>query len=178
MPLSHLPSLTPSIQAVLTPWVEGVRVEVMGDSIRLEREGLVMDLDNLGEGECGDYNPEDPDDTPYLRFSFYCRIDEALEHDQLQELQDSSYCTLIDARLDLPSRLAFASSIFREVFESLGPHPDVDAGVKRICESLSAINTSDLGGVAEALNAARSQDRLNEELPHRGEAEQKRGMRM
>lgn len=53
----------------------------------------------IGEGNDGDYNEDDEDDIPLLRFScderkYYDRGDERLEDDGVWEgMEDASYCT-------------------------------------------------------------------------------------
>lgn len=44
---------------------------------------------DLGEGVSGDYNPDDPEDEPLLRFDTYQRD----ETGEWVEFEDGSYCT-------------------------------------------------------------------------------------
>ena len=137
-----------------------------------------MDLDDLGEGDNGDYDPEDVDDTPLLRFSFYRKAGENDPDEELMEIHDSSYCTLIDARLDLETRLACAAVIFSNVYDAAGPYPDeYAAGAKRACESMSRMCAEQLGAVGEALKAAKTQTSLSQTLPDASMA-RKPGARM
>lgn len=176
MPDSCLDKLSAPIREVLGPWVEDVEVKTLGQSIRLEKQGLVMDLDDLGEGENGDYDPDDPDDTPFLRFSFYTRPKGGGPSDEdLVEIHDSSYCTLIDARLDFETRLACALVVFRNVQQVVGPYPDEYAqGAKRACEEMSAMCARQLG----AMEAAKAHDSLEQRLPKVPEAGRKMGVRI
>ena len=162
-------------QDILAPFLIDTQVQIQGESFRITRKGLVMDLDNLGEGEHGDYDPDDPDDTPFLRFSFYRKAEG--NEEELMEIHDSSYCTLIDARLDLETRLACALAIFSEVYDAVGPYPDEYAsGAKRTCEAMSAMCAEYIGGQVAALQAAKIQESLNRSMP--GSPERKTGPRM
>lgn len=55
----------------------------------------------IGEGWAGDYDPDNPDDDPLLRFSCFKRtkteFDSRLGVDEWEELPDSSYCTRMRA---------------------------------------------------------------------------------
>ena len=92
---------------------------------------VVVVLEDIGEGWNGDYNPEDPDDTPLVRFS-------VLEKDGEVYLpvDDASYCTQLSIFTNREQLEAIARSILAEVA------PEVLAGnsVKRLCERLSWIN--------------------------------------
>lgn len=180
MPDSCLDKLSAPIREVLGPWVEDVEVKTLGQSIRLEKQGLVMDLDDLGEGENGDYDPDDPEDTPLLRFSFYARPTGAGDKDgELMEIRDSSYCTLIDARLDFETRLACALVVFRNIQQVVGPYPDEYAqGAKRACEEMSAMCVQLLGPLGEAMEAAKAHGSLEENLPKAPEAGRKMRVRV
>lgn len=47
----------------------------------------------VGEGQCGDFNEDDPDDVPYLRIT----ADDLEYIDNSRSRQDNSYCTLLPA---------------------------------------------------------------------------------
>ena len=52
----------------------------------LEEDGIRVEWEDIGEGICGDYNPEDPDDIPLLRFSVSILLD-----GQWEAVEDASY---------------------------------------------------------------------------------------
>ncbi len=56
-------------------------------------------LRNIGEGWCGDYNENDPDDEELLRFDVYIMTEGYVseDFDGWEEMEDSSYCTQIPA---------------------------------------------------------------------------------
>lgn len=81
----------------------------------ISQDGLVMvELEDLGEGICEDYDPNDPEDMPLLRFTLYRMCDDPAhvaklpykfegslyEEGEWMAVSDGSYCTQI--RADLP----------------------------------------------------------------------------
>lgn len=61
--------------------------------ISTRRGDLIAEWEYIGEGLCGDYNPDDPDDVKLLRFTvkqFHITSDWG---GQWRELDDGSYCT-------------------------------------------------------------------------------------
>lgn len=98
---------------------------------------MQMKCDNVGvgwtylnEGYDGDYDPNDPDDKPLLRFDVWCDDFEVL---------DASYCTHVPATTDRATLQRMLSHIMNAVFENVHQ----GKGVKKICERLSWINPSD-----------------------------------
>lgn len=71
-----------------------------------------LDWIDLGEGIDGDYNPDDPDDQPYLRADLY----QMSEGGEWQEVNDGSYCTL--AIVNTPSDTLKKISV--DLFADLG----------------------------------------------------------
>ena len=98
-----------------------------GDSISLQRDGVEVELCNLNEGLCGDYDPDDPEDINLLRFDVLYRG---------EQLDDASYCTQVPASTDMSGLETVLSVILNEVREP------VVAGhsIKKICERLSWID--------------------------------------
>lgn len=58
----------------------------------VEQDGLRVDLEYIGEGYNGDYDPNDPEDEPLLRFTL---ID--VSDGDWNPVDDASYCTTISA---------------------------------------------------------------------------------
>ena len=73
--------------------------------MKLEREGIRVSWEDIGEGMNGDYNDKDPDDQPLYRFyvdlntSHYPDDPEAVtaDEDGWFEPVNNSYCTLVNA---------------------------------------------------------------------------------
>lgn len=74
-----------------------------GDLCTLEENNLKVTMEWIGEGFCGDYEPENPDDIPLIRFSCYRRRDsdtlvrmtshEFMDGLDWDGIDDASYCT-------------------------------------------------------------------------------------
>ena len=91
--------------------------------------GVHVELEDLGEGLSGEYNDEDTDDEPLLRFT-------VTSGEDFEPIEDASYCTRISADTDLVRQGHLASMILNEVLEP------VLAGksIKKLCERLSWID--------------------------------------
>src|SRR5690606_2687249 len=59
---------------------------------RLEGQNYAVEVDWLGEGNEGDYDPMDPSDIPLLRFDVQLR-----DNHGWQDCDDASYCTQVPA---------------------------------------------------------------------------------
>ena len=59
-----------------------------------EDDCIQVCLVNIGEGTCGDYNPDNPDDVNLLRFdvNYYDK-----DANDWMEVEDASYCTNVEA---------------------------------------------------------------------------------
>ena len=94
-----------------------------------EDQGVVVEINFIGEGEGGDYNIDDPDDRPLLRFDVSRRLDDGT----LEAVADASYCTMLraDARDVLVKEAA--QFILREVRDAVIG----GSSIKKTCERLS-----------------------------------------
>jgi len=89
-----------------------------------------IDLEWIGEGWSGDYDPDEPLDDPLLRFSVYRQDDNG----EWQEVDDASYCTrLVGDKLTAED----ADLIFDYMFQQIGTTLSEASSIKRICERLS-----------------------------------------
>ena len=95
-----------------------------GVIISVEKEDVRVDMEFIGEGWCGDYDPSDPGDEPLLRFTVY--------QDNMQ-VDDASYCMSVRADSDKSYIERLAKTILEAVF------PAIKGGfsVKKLCEALS-----------------------------------------
>ena len=59
---------------------------------------LMMEWEWIGEGICCEYNPDDPEDEPLLRFTVYVKDEDG----GWEQAEDCSYCTnnAIDTPMD------------------------------------------------------------------------------
>jgi hypothetical protein len=105
-------------------------IEVIKDNIRLVWE-------DIGEGWSGDYNDEDPDDTPLLRFSIDWREN---ANSDWEGLDDASYCTGLPIDTDADTLCEYAESIIA----SLSSTKEKPTGYKRTLERWSWLGIEDL----------------------------------
>lgn len=105
------------------------------DWLHLEYEegGVRVCWDDIGEGICGDYNPDDPDDIPLLRF--YVDI---FRDGQWEEVEDASYCTLMPVTTPKPILDRALRYLHAEYKDALSDYPY--SSVKKLGERLSWIS--------------------------------------
>lgn len=101
---------------------------------RIESKHWAVEWVDLGEGWKGDYNPDDPEDEPLLRFDFYSRENRKSPWDVPQ---DSSYCTQVNADTPVEVRKKLLVYLLMEVIDF-----PPDQSIKKLCERLSWIEES------------------------------------
>lgn len=104
---------------------------------------LRVTLENIGEGYGGDYDPNDPEDRPLLRFYVYIHnplysIDNGTE--EWLEVDDASYCTLLSATLDDNKKEKAARKILGMIESCI----DNGESLKKCCEMISWIDDKNL----------------------------------
>lgn len=93
----------------------------------VEHQGVAVELEDIGEGLSGDYDPSDPYDVALLRFTVLLNG---------EQVEDASYCTRIPADTDSITQATLAATILEQVIEEvLCGH-----SIKRLCEELSWID--------------------------------------
>lgn len=98
--------------------------------------------DYIGEGVCGDYDPEDPHDVALMRFDAYVNtslvsLEDIAYEDEFEDWampQDSSYCTNVPEQTPGPRLLVLAQEIADTLCEALPK-----GGWKRAAEEMSWI---------------------------------------
>ena len=105
-------------------------VSVSDDIIRIE-------LVNIGEGVCGDYDPEDPDDINLLRFDASIKNNDG----EWEEIEDASYCTRLRADADIEQLKKAATMIHNSYRSEISSYESYLNGpsVKKLGEELSWI---------------------------------------
>ena len=92
-------------------------------------EDVTVELEDIGEGISGDYDPNDKDDIPLLRFTVW--------KDHVQ-VDDASYCTQVPTTISVTEATKVLSTIMNEVFE-----PVIRGySIKKMCERLSWIDST------------------------------------
>ena len=116
--------------------MEGGRL--MAEAIAVRGKVRVVMDDGCGEGIEGDYDDEDQEDVPLMRFEVQRKY-----KGKWVFCADSSYCTQIDARLTKKEHKRLAELILNQVYddaESITEDPENDYACKKTCEGLSWIN--------------------------------------
>ena len=88
-----------------------------------------IDLEHIGEGWNGDYQPDNANDAPLLRFYVYLD-DEAIE--------DASYCTQLPDTLPPETKAAAIVYLMEEIYNPASE----GHSIKKLCERLSWIHPS------------------------------------
>lgn len=83
-----------------------------------------VELEHIGEGYNGDYDPTDPEDAPLIRFTVY---------DGDEPVDRGSYCTNVTACASQNALWKFAEDMARV----LQPIIDSEGSVKTLCENFS-----------------------------------------
>ncbi|MCA3267868.1 MAG: hypothetical protein ING19_17540, partial [Azospirillum sp.] len=75
-------------------------------------------LEWIGEGNDGDFQLDDPDDTPLIRFSVYRRnVDGKNTGNEFEPVDEASYCTRIPIDTDRATLRKVADRIMDEVYD-------------------------------------------------------------
>ena len=93
----------------------------------LTANGVTVELDDIGEGLSGDYDPEDKDDISLLRFT-------VLKDDE--PVDDASYCTQVPTNVTITEATKILGAIMNEVAEPL----EQGYSIKKMCERISWID--------------------------------------
>lgn len=100
---------------------------------------LRVDWYNAGEGICGDYDPDEPNDINLLRFDVYVK-----RNNMWEEVPDASYCTNMPASASAKTLQAALEAIFKR-YRAVIDGPEYPS-VKKLGEELSYISEADFGG--------------------------------
>ena len=101
--------------------------------VEVEREGVIVVLSWIGEGWDGDYQDDDPEDCPLLRFSVYRATTGPQDRN---EINDASYCTRIPATVSQNTAHRLAVYILDAVYDAAHD----GHSIKKLCERLSWID--------------------------------------
>ena len=113
-------------------------------TIAISKDGMVkVEWTDLGEGTCGEYRPDDPNDVALLRYDAWVRVtgtqmdeirglENNYEDDEWGYKPDGSYCTLTPVDTHGPVLLALAEIIADRLADNLD-----NGGWKRTAEEMS-----------------------------------------
>ncbi len=93
----------------------------------LTANGVTVELEDIGEGLSGDYDPEDKDDIPLLRFT-------VLKDNE--PVEDASYCTQVPTNVTITEATKILGAIMNEVLEPVTQ----GHSIKKMCERISWID--------------------------------------
>lgn len=94
------------------------------EDMTLVRDHRMVQFSHIGEGLNGDYDPNDPDDIPLLRFDIYELVD-----GEWQQMDDASYCTGIPVDTPIAEIRGYLTMIMDSTYDL--------TNVKREAELLS-----------------------------------------
>jgi hypothetical protein len=115
------------------------------NSVNFEEMELIdgpfkVEWEYIGEGLSGDYDEEDEDDEPLLRFSCYEKVGENWE-----PIDDSSYCT----QLAVTTPRSVLEHGLLAIMSELKDAMERGSGVKRAMEQMSWISSKDFEGARQ-----------------------------
>ena len=99
-----------------------------------------VEWEYIGEGVSGDYDEEDEDDEPLLRFSCYEKVGENWE-----PIDDASYCTQMTVTTPRSTLGMVLQAIMRELKDAM----ERGSGLKRAMEHMSWLSMKDFEGEAK-----------------------------
>lgn len=98
--------------------------------MELIRDTIKVELESIGEGYYGDYDPGNPADVPLLRFTVLKLVD-----GEWEQIDDASYCTELPEWIDNDYQMQVLTYIMDEVYDAVVG----GASIKKRCELLSWI---------------------------------------
>ena len=130
-------------------WCDECDLEIVLDKdeetpVSISDDTLMVEWLNIGEGLCGDYNPDNPEDINLLRFDVsYADKEQSNETVTVwEEVEDASYCTNTPADTAEEDLIRLLYAIFREYRSKIDGYPEVS--LKKLGEGLSYISPADL----------------------------------
>lgn len=99
--------------------------------MELSDELITASWENLNEGWCGEYDPDDKDDENLLRFSVYIYDGKAWE-----SVEDASYCTTVSSKATEEELKTMLLEIFRAYRSETDEYP-LSHSVRKLGERLS-----------------------------------------
>ena len=122
------------------------------DDIEVTKDNIRVTLEWIGEGYCGQYNPENPTDEPLIRFYVEKKslIFDPTQINNLhtscflygdwEDIEDASYCTQLSVFTAKDKLQKIAELILDRVYSDVV----ADRSIKKLCERLSWITAYDL----------------------------------
>ena len=108
------------------------------ESIRKAKDGVMVELINIGEGVQGDYNEENPDDVNLLRFYVYTSESMTSDIDAEDWYEVDSWCTNLPAELPDKQLQKGLRILFKEFYSAL--KDDHTVSIRRLGDTMSWIS--------------------------------------
>ena len=145
----ELANLSPAIDTS-SFWCDECDLDIVLDRkkdtpVSISDDTLKVEWVNLGEGLCGDYVPEDPDDINMLRFDVsYADKDLSTADETVWNVvEDASYCSNTPADTGTETLVRLLYTVFKEYRSRIEEYPEVS--LKKLGERLSCISPADIG---------------------------------
>lgn len=128
-------------QTLLNKLAETYRIPIYNDlSMSLIKHPVKIEWVDLDEGLYGEYDPDNPDDIPLLRFDV-----SVYKNGEWETKEDGSYCTRFAANIDMETKQKGLYILMNRLYDVLAD--DVDASIKKLGEELSWISVNDVSFV-------------------------------
>lgn len=101
-------------------------------TIKFEFDEYAVEFTYIGEGLCEEYNEDDPDDIPLIRFY----VLEKNKDGEWEDMEDGSYCTLLPTDTPVILLENFAGIINSRIEDSYSP--------RKTLEELTWVTVNDL----------------------------------
>jgi len=121
-------------------------IEAFDESkVSLTRFPVKVELESIGEGYHGDYNPNDPHDEMLLRFyTSVCR------EGVWEEKEDASYCTQLPIHLSVSDQKKALQLLLNAFYPEL--KDDIDVSIKKVAEKMSWLSPESLSEESKSLS--------------------------
>ena len=121
-----------------------VKTNVNEETIISVDDGLLkVELAYIGEGFTGDYDSNDPDDEPLLRFYTYVNSNHGTkEEPSWEEVSDGSYCTSVSKNSEIVHIAEVAKTILLEFRKIITCYDEKEGipSIKKAAEKMSHIS--------------------------------------
>ncbi len=112
------------------------------ESVRKAKNGVMIELINIGEGMIGDYNENNPEDTNLLRFDVYTNASRTSDPDDENWESIDSWCTLLPATMSEEKITKALDVLFNEFYDAL--KDDLTTSIRRLGDNLSWTSEEDI----------------------------------
>ena len=120
------------------------------ESVTKAKNGVMVELTNIGEGIQGEYNENDPDDINLLRFYVYTNETHTSNPNDSDWTDIDSWCTMLPADMDNEKIAKALNMLFNEFYEAL--KNDHTVSIRRLGDTLSWTSEKDIDRIKNKTN--------------------------